>query len=1234
MEAERFVIPDGINELSRLEAARFYVEKLGWAIHPLYGPKQGRANERGKKPLSEEWKRHRCRDATPEFLLRHFGGRRSHNLGCVIGGDFVHVDLDSKKDEGASVDQWLAGMPSLASVPRELTGGGAHLAFRCRDLPVSVQLSGNALVHKISQSVTAELYFPGTTLVVSPSVHASGFRYRWEVTGEIPLVTWSDLVAWFGFREGGDGSGDSIEAKRGKADRSWISEWKEDLRSFNLVAAVDEAGLLGKCLDPDTNKWAIACPWRELHSGDEPFSPDSGTVIFNPPERLPAFRCLHAHCAERTFKDLIGWLERRLPGLVGAHCSRLRQWESGQQHSDGRPRILLPGMGRPDSEFAAEIGACIGPRRQWFRKGTLVCTVGLREISEKVTALVFSPVQPVEAITAAERFAEVGVLRKNEKGEAEFVPVSMKRECAGMLMAAPQFREQLPAIVRILDVRLPIRFGNEIVFPESGYDPRFRSYCPPDSPEPELMGLVDAKGVLHELHAEFCWKDLQSLTHAIARLITPYCRGLMGWDARFPLWHYAANRPRAGKDYLAVIPGYLYQGWLSEDAPLDRDTEETRKRITAALMSGRRNLHFANCQGFIQDPHFIGAITSKTFSARNLGSTDARADLVLPNEIEFSLSANVGLTFREDIEPRTRRIALEFFDENPNSRRFAMTDLHGWVLTHRPRILGAVAALVQHWIAQGCPSGPTPFNSFPEWARIVGGIMVSCGLGDPCLPHDHQDEIGGDRQETALRSIFRIGYENHPDEWIEKARLFELIEAAAEDEALAFFCREGDLGSRSSKVRIGQALRQFRGRQLGGIQLQIEPNSKSQRQRVKFAQPAAPERVDLCHLLGQVGQVGQVGHINALQKLMDRSEGRALPTEPGGAGGITGEKGAQPDQPDHDFRKPREVRHLTSRADLGRVVDDLVQSGTGCIALDLETYGAAKGGGLDPWGGDIRLLTLCREDGPVWMLDLRAIGYDLGPLAALLQAAVLVIHNAKFDLLWLRVKCGLDCRKVICTLTATRLLTAGTRAGNTLDDCLKRHLGLEPGPDHSRSNWGTPLLTPDQFAYASRDTAHLHELAAVLEDELERAGLGAVWQLEKALLPCVVDMEERGITVDRKTLQAIVASQRAVAAESAKALKTELGDPQLNLSRPTQLLAALRSAGLDLKSTREEELKQADEGGLIPLILQYRAAEKRAQQAEALIEHVKSDNRIHARFEPTGTMTGRFSSKEPNLQNI
>src|SRR5262249_16781612 len=31
---------------------------------------------------------------------------------------------------------------------------------------------------------------------------------------------------------------------------------------------------------------------------------------------------------------------------------------------------------------------------------------------------------------------------------------------------------------------------------------------------------------------------------------------------------------------------------------------------------------------------------------------------------------------------------------------------------------------------------------------------------------------------------------------------------------------------------------------------------------------------------------------------------------------------------------------------------------------------------------------------------------------------------------------------------------------------------------------------------------------------------------------------------------------------------------------------------------------------------------------------ISSDGHIHARFSPTGSMTGRFSSKAPNLQNI
>ena len=83
------------------------------------------------------------------------------------------------------------------------------------------------------------------------------------------------------------------------------------------------------------------------------------------------------------------------------------------------------------------------------------------------------------------------------------------------------------------------------------------------------------------------------------------------------------------------------------------------------------------------------------------------------------------------------------------------------------------------------------------------------------------------------------------------------------------------------------------------------------------------------------------------------------------------------------------------------------------------------------------------------MLDLMAVGYDLGPLAAILEVATVIAHNAKFDLLWLRVKCGLRLPKVFCTLTAARLLAAGTKPGNNLDQCLERYLGIEPGKDQS-----------------------------------------------------------------------------------------------------------------------------------------------------------------------------------------
>ena len=99
-------------------------------------------------------------------------------------------------------------------------------------------------------------------------------------------------------------------------------------------------------------------------------------------------------------------------------AARCACWIDGQASRDGRQRVLLPNMDRPVSEFAAEMGQQIGPRKVWFNKAETVVAVAMRRFSEKIDALGFHPIQPVEACTAAEQFVQTGVLRRGRGDRA------------------------------------------------------------------------------------------------------------------------------------------------------------------------------------------------------------------------------------------------------------------------------------------------------------------------------------------------------------------------------------------------------------------------------------------------------------------------------------------------------------------------------------------------------------------------------------------------------------------------------------------------------------------------------------------------------------------------------------------------------------------------------------------------------------------------------------------------
>ena len=303
------------------------------------------------------------------------------------------------------------------------------------------------------------------------------------------------------------------------------------------------------------------------------------------------------------------------------------------------------------------------------------------------------------------------------------------------------------------------------------------------------------------------------------------------------------------------------------------------------------------------------------------------------------------------------------------------------------------------------------------------------------------------------------------------------------------------------------------------------------------------------------------------------------------------------------------------------------------IALDVETYGPASDA-LNPWRGDIRLLSLAVPGHQPWLLDLKALGYDLGPLAPVLESATVLGHNLKFDALWLRVKCGLRLTRLMDSMTAGRLLTAGAREmKNSLEALVERHLGVKLDKSAQTVPWGGQLA-PAQLRYAAADVAHLHALHDALQKELQSAALTDVYRLEMELLPHIVDMEARGFPVDADQLRAHHIAALRGSEEAAAQLRVLFGNPLLNPASVPQLKDALAAKGIALASTREAALLESDDKIYIPQILAYRAAAKRAGMAEGLLEAVAPDGRIHSRFEPMGTDTGRFSSRDPNLQNI
>ncbi len=175
------------------------------------------------------------------------------------------------------------------------------------------------------------------------------------------------------------------------------------------------------------------------------------------------------------------------------------------------------------------------------------------------------------------------------------------------------------------------------------------------------------------------------------------------------------------------------------------------------------------------------------------------------------------------------------------------------------------------------------------------------------------------------------------------------------------------------------------------------------------------------------------------------------------------------------------------------------------VAIDTETMG------LKPHRDRLCVVQLSAGDGNAHLVQFGKGRYNAPNLKALLEnpRVLKMFHFGRFDIAVLKHYLGADTRPVYCTKIAAKLVRTFTDRHGLKDLC-RELLGVEISKQQQTSDWGQPVLTPEQQNYAASDVLHLHGLRAKLDALLEREGRTGLAQACFDFLPYRAELDLKG----------------------------------------------------------------------------------------------------------------------------
>ena len=261
-------------------------------------------------------------------------------------------------------------------------------------------------------------------------------------------------------------------------------------------------------------------------------------------------------------------------------------------------------------------------------------------------------------------------------------------------------------------------------------------------------------------------------------------------------------------------------------------------------------------------------------------------------------------------------------------------------------------------------------------------------------------------------------------------------------------------------------------------------------------------------------------------------------------------------------------------------------------------------------------------------------------------------QNIKFDLMVLR-RLGITIRgRMNDTMILHYLHDPESR--HNMNALAEKYLNYKPIEIETLIGKGSKQLTMDLVnvervkEYAAEDADVTLQLKQALYPMIEQIGLQHLYfEIEEPMIAVLADIEMAGVRIDSEALAVYAVELNRKLAELEAAIRTEAGEPNLNINSARQLGEVLFGKMRIAEKPKMTKTKQfctdedylqsfARKHRIVDLILEYRGVKKLlSTYVEALPQLVnRSTGRIHTSFNQAVTATGRLSSTNPNLQNI